>query len=74
MNKLDVIRAWKDPEFRSRLSARELSSLPPHPAGTVELSDEQLARAAGDATRPGPITTAPTCTLYTFAGWRACCP
>jgi len=69
MNKIDVIRAWRDPEYRATLSASEL---PPHPAGLVELTDEELERAAGLA---GPAqTTAQTCTEFTFRGFRRCCP
>lgn len=69
MNKLDVVRAWKDPLYRSRLSAEELAALPEHPAGFVEIDEEQLRQAGG-----APITTAPTCTAYTFLNWQACCP
>jgi mersacidin/lichenicidin family type 2 lantibiotic len=71
MNKLDVIRAWRDPEYRATLSAEELSNLS-HPAGLIELSDEELERAAGLASLVS--TTAQTCTEYTFRGFRRCCP
>ena len=30
-----IIRAWTDPEFRSRLSADDLARLPDSPVGTV---------------------------------------
>ena len=69
MNKIDVIRAWRDPEYRATLSADEL---PAHPAGLVELSDEELERAAGLLS--ASLTTAQTCTEYTFRGFRRCCP
>ena len=36
----------------------------------MELADEQLVTAGGAVA----ITTAPTCTAYTFLGWSACCP
>jgi len=71
MNKIDVIRAWKDPAYRASLSQDELASLPVHPAGLPELSDEQLRMAGGAA---DVATTAPTCTQYTFLNWRSCCP
>jgi mersacidin/lichenicidin family type 2 lantibiotic len=71
MNKTDLIRAWKDPIYRASLGAEELGALPAHPAGVVELSDEQLKAASGSSI----ITTARTCTAYTFFHWRACgCP
>jgi mersacidin/lichenicidin family type 2 lantibiotic len=69
MNKTDVIRAWKDPLYRASLSEEARAALPQHPAGVVELSDDQLS-TGGSA----PITTALTCTQYTFLNWNSCCP
>jgi mersacidin/lichenicidin family type 2 lantibiotic len=71
MNKIDLIRAWKDPIYRASLTDERRASLPQNPAGLTELNDDQL-RIAAAATTIG--TTAPTCTLYTFLGWRSCCP
>jgi mersacidin/lichenicidin family type 2 lantibiotic len=47
MSHIDVIRAWKDEEYRASLSADELAGLPAHPAGLVELSDTELDVVAG---------------------------
>lgn len=47
MSKIDVIRAWKDEEYRASLSEAERAQLPPHPAGYVELTDAELESAAG---------------------------
>ena len=47
MSKIDVIRAWKDEEYRSSLSADELGALPANPAGPMELTDDDLDVAAG---------------------------
>ena len=47
MSKIDVIRAWKDEDYRSRLSDAERSELPDNPAGLVELSETELSGAAG---------------------------
>ena len=47
MNPVNVIRAWKDAEYRNSLSAAELASLPQHPAGLVELPEEEMAAVAG---------------------------
>ena len=41
----NVIRAWKDPDYRHGLSAAQLAQLPPHPAGAIELRD--LSEDAG---------------------------
>jgi mersacidin/lichenicidin family type 2 lantibiotic len=71
MNRHDVIRAWKDPFYRATLSAEAQASLPQHPAGITELSDDQLVTAAGASV---PLTTAFDCTDYTYAHLRSCCP
>ena len=47
MSHLDIIRAWKDAEYRNSLSAEQLSQLPEHPAGMSALSDEVLKDIAG---------------------------
>ena len=47
MNKLNMIRAWKDAEYRASLSAEELAALPENPAGMVELPDADMANVAG---------------------------
>jgi mersacidin/lichenicidin family type 2 lantibiotic len=43
----NIVRAWKDPEYRLGLSAAEQARLPENPAGTVELTDDELNAAAG---------------------------
>jgi mersacidin/lichenicidin family type 2 lantibiotic len=53
---VDIVRAWKDPEYRGTLTKEELASLPPHPAGNEPLSDEELKKVAG----AGPVTDAST--------------
>ncbi len=47
MSKIDVIRAWKDEEYRSGLSKADLEKLPEHPAGWIELGDKELKMVAG---------------------------
>ncbi len=48
MSKLDVIRAWKDEEYRESLSEEERKLLPEHPAGLIELGDAELEAVGGD--------------------------
>jgi mersacidin/lichenicidin family type 2 lantibiotic len=69
MNRIDVIRAWKDPVYRARLSREEIAGLPGHPSGLMELSEEQLRAASGAV-----ITTFRTCTMQSFNNFRSCCP
>ena len=42
MSNLDVIRAWKDEEYRGSLNDDQLAMLPHNPAGLVELTNPLL--------------------------------
>ena len=44
---IDIIRAWKDEEYRNSLSEEQRSQLPENPAGMIELSDEDLGSVVG---------------------------
>jgi mersacidin/lichenicidin family type 2 lantibiotic len=68
--KVDVIRAWKDPSYRAALSEADRSLVPVHPAGLVEMTDEELKEASGLTT--GAQTTAMKCT-DTYVRFH-CCP
>jgi len=50
MSELDIIRAWKDKTYRNSLSADELALLPEHPAGAIELTNDELANVEGGIT------------------------
>jgi len=45
--KIDIVRAWKDEEYRSSLSSEEQAMLPANPAGAFELSDADLESVHG---------------------------
>ena len=47
MSKQDIIRAWKDAEYRDSLSAAERAALPDNPAGAIELTQAELEAVAG---------------------------
>jgi len=57
MSKLDVIRAWKDKEYRNSLSQDEQALLPENPAGRIELDSTELEEVNGGTT---PIISAVT--------------
>lgn len=42
MSRKNIIRAWKDPEYRASLSAAERAMLPENPAGLVEMTDAEM--------------------------------
>lgn len=49
MNTEAIIRAWKDPAFRARLTPEERSEVPENPSGTpvTELNDSELGDVNG---------------------------
>ena len=47
MSPRNIIRSWKDPEYRLSLSEAEREQLPAHPAGLIELTDTDLYSIAG---------------------------
>ncbi|MDD1428529.1 mersacidin/lichenicidin family type 2 lantibiotic [Dolichospermum sp. ST_sed9] len=53
MSNLDIIRAWKDEEYRNSLSAEQQEQLPANPAGLVELNDEDMSSVSGGCTTCG---------------------
>ena len=38
----EIIRAWKDQAFRNSLTPEQLAQLPEHPAGAIEIQDQDL--------------------------------
>ncbi len=50
MAKVDVIRAWKDEDYRLNLGAEERALVPENPAGIIDLSDSRLDMVAGGST------------------------
>jgi len=47
MSHKDVVRAWKDKKYRLSLSEAERAQLPTNPAGSVELTENDLGKVAG---------------------------
>ena len=47
--KIDIKRAWIDPEYRATLSPEDLRQLPANPAGEAELTDAELDAVTGGA-------------------------
>jgi mersacidin/lichenicidin family type 2 lantibiotic len=70
MSKLDIIRAWKDEEYREGLSAAERSRLPQNPAGIIELTEPDLAEVEG-----GTISYPMGCDSFiTICSYLTYCP
>jgi mersacidin/lichenicidin family type 2 lantibiotic len=47
----EIIRAWKDKNFREGLSEEQRAQLPADPAGLVEIDAAQLVQVTGGATK-----------------------
>jgi mersacidin/lichenicidin family type 2 lantibiotic len=74
MSSDEIIRAWKNPKYRKRLSVTKQRLLPENPAGIIELDDGDLRMISGgtaDCTEPGCSScTALTC----LTACSQCCP
>ena len=44
---IDVVRAWKDEEYRSSLTEAQRAQLPENPAGLVDIIDEEMNDVMG---------------------------
>jgi mersacidin/lichenicidin family type 2 lantibiotic len=56
MSYLDIIRAWKDEEYRLSLTEEQRTVLPEHPVGLIELEDAELDDAAGGTCGGSPLS------------------
>jgi mersacidin/lichenicidin family type 2 lantibiotic len=63
MTKENIIRAWRNPQYRNSLSEAERAALPDHPAGRIELGDGDLGDVAGKAE---PTRFIVFCTPFNF--------
>ena len=47
MSNIDIIRAWKDENYRNSLSDEQRAQLPQNPAGIIDLSEEEMESIVG---------------------------
>jgi mersacidin/lichenicidin family type 2 lantibiotic len=47
MSHVNVVRAWKDEEYRNSLTEAERAALPDNPAGLLDLVESELQQVAG---------------------------
>ena len=43
MSKLEIVRAWKDQDYRASLTEAQRAQLPAHPSGAIEVRCESDA-------------------------------
>lgn len=72
---IDIVRAWKDPEYRKSLTPEERASLPANPVEPIPESEEELQKVVGglrmDVTLGGPTrckTAYPECCYNSTIG------
>ena len=65
MKNENIIRAWKDEEYRSTLTDEELATIPINPAGLIELQSGILREISGG----GDVEPDATATILTMG----CC-
>ena len=58
-----IIRAWKDENYRRSLSDAERALIPANPAGKIDLTDAQLEQVVGGGKKKSPIDTGALCDL-----------
>jgi len=69
----NIIRAWKDEDYRLSLSEAQRALLPEHPAGLIELSGAETGGVNGGDCRGGTValpttTVLPTNQVYCICG------
>ena len=60
-NRTDIVRAWKDQEYRMSLTEAQRAALPENPAGLIELNASELESAAGGKPAGGPVSVRFSC-------------
>jgi len=75
MRKEEIIKAWKDPEFRSNLDSEKLTSLPENPVGkAMDDMDSQLVSGGYDTTLTLCPSSGWVCTISGEWGGGCCNP
>jgi mersacidin/lichenicidin family type 2 lantibiotic len=70
----DIIRAWKDAEYRESLNQHQRALLPEHPAGLIELTDADIGLVAGAAFEHSFVCSyVSECCTYTCDTEPICC-
>lgn len=67
---VDVIRAWRDEDYRNSLTEEERANLPESPAGVSVVSDEILRSITGGCASYPQQTTA----MHSCVTWPEQCP
>jgi mersacidin/lichenicidin family type 2 lantibiotic len=61
--KIDVIRAWKDEQYRASLTEEQRASLPANPVGMIDVSDAELEDVVGGLKNCSSYEASACCSL-----------
>jgi mersacidin/lichenicidin family type 2 lantibiotic len=68
MSPQQIVRAWKDADYRAELTSDATASVPASPVGDIDLADSQLDLAGGEDIRTEYMETLGCCQGFTQAG------
>jgi mersacidin/lichenicidin family type 2 lantibiotic len=66
--KIDVIRAWKDEQYRASLTEEQRASLPENPVGMVDVSEANLEAVVGGLKNVSSESNTSCCSMYGWCG------
>jgi mersacidin/lichenicidin family type 2 lantibiotic len=69
MSQVNVVRAWKDEEYRRGLTEAERAGLPDNPAEFLEQTEAELERAVGGGFVAVTLTCQYALTPTIYADW-----
>jgi len=68
MSPNQIVRAWKDSDYRARLDSESAAAVPAHPAGDIDIADSMLELSGGEESRTEYLETIGCCQGFTQAG------
>jgi len=68
MSPNQIVRAWKDADYRAQLAVEAAGAVPSHPAGDIDIADSMLALSGGEAARTEYFETLGCCQGFTQEG------
>lgn len=68
MSPNQIVRAWKDGDYRASLSAESGMAIPAHPVGGIALTDAMFELSGGEESRTEYFESLGCCQGFTQAG------
>jgi mersacidin/lichenicidin family type 2 lantibiotic len=68
MSPNQIVRAWKDADYRTHLTTEAAASVPPNPAGDIDVADSMLDLSGGEEARTEWLESLGCCQGFTQDG------